>query len=121
MWGDVSIEDPISLLNMAINWSRMNPDILTNMIECKDDPSKFTAMAEGYDTEMLFPQINCSVLLLRGNPELGGTISVEELEKAKALIPNLTYVYFDSIGHALFPRGPEPVLTPLTVFLESLR
>ena len=121
MWGDVPIDDPISLLNMAINWSRMDPDILTNMIECKDDPTKFTEMAEGYDTEKLFPRIGCPVLLLRGNPELGGTISVVELEKAKALIPNITYVCFDTIGHALFPRGPEPVLTPLSIFLESLR
>jgi pimeloyl-ACP methyl ester carboxylesterase len=121
MWGDVLIEDSISLLNMAINWSRMDPDILTNMIECKDDPTKFTAMADGYDTEKLFPRIKCPVLLLRGNPELGGTISVEELEKAKALVPHLTCVRFDSIGHALFPRGPEPVLTSLTIFLESLR
>ena len=121
MWGDVPIEDPISLLNMAINWSRIDPDILTNMIECKDDPSKFTEMAEGYDNEILFPQISCPVLLLRGNHELGGTISVEELEKAKALITNLTCICFNTIGHALFPGGPEPVLTPLSIFLESLR
>lgn len=121
MWGNVAIEDPIFLLNTATNWSRMDPDILTNMIECEDDPSKFTEMTDGYDTERLFPRLRCPVLLLRGNPELGGAISDEEVEKARRLVPDLTYVYLPANGHALFPVGAEPVLTSTTIFLESLR
>jgi pimeloyl-ACP methyl ester carboxylesterase len=121
MWGDVAIEDPIFLLNTAMNWSRMDPDILTNMIECKDDPSRFVEMVEGYDTELLFPRLRCPVLLLRGNPELGGAIRDEHVDRARELIPDLTYAYFESLGHALFPVGAEPALTAVSVFLESLR
>ncbi len=121
MWGDVAIEDPIFLLNTATNWSRMDPDILTNMIECKKEPSKFVEMVEGYDTDKLFPRLRCPVLLLRGNPELGGTIKDEEVEKIEELVPDLTYVYLHVNGHALFPVGAEPVLSSVTIFLESLR
>jgi pimeloyl-ACP methyl ester carboxylesterase len=121
MWGDVAIEDPILLLNMATNWSRMDPDILTLMIECQEDPSKFVEWAEGYDTVRLFPRLTCPVLLLRGNPELGGVITDEEVEKAVELVPDLTYVYLRANGHALFPVGAEPVLSSITIFLESLR
>ncbi len=44
-----------------------------------------------------------------------------EVKKAMELIPDLTYVYLPDIGHALFPIGAEPVLSKLTIFLESLR
>lgn len=121
MWGEVAIEDPIFLLNTAMNWSNMDPDILTNMIECKDDPSSFLEMVEGYETEKLFPRLKCPILLLRGNPELGGAIRDEHVEKARDLIPDLTYAYFESLGHSLFPVGAEPVLSKVSIFLESLR
>jgi len=121
MWGDVAIEDPIFLLSTAMRWSVMDPDILSNMVECKDDPSKFLEMVEGYETGRLFPRLRCPVLLLRGNPKLGGAITDEDAEKAVELIPDLTYVYLSTIGHSLFPNGAEPVLSPLTIFLESLR
>jgi len=99
----------------------MDPDILTLMIECNEDPSKFIKMAEGYDTARLFPRLKCPVLLLRGNPELGGAILDEEVKRAVELIPSLTYVYLESNGHALFPAGAEPVLSTVSTFLESLR
>ena len=118
MWGDVPIEEPILLRNMAINWSRMDPDILTKMIESK---KSYMEMFAGYDTGKLFPKLSCPVLLLRGNPKLGGTIMDDEAVKAKELIPDLTYVYLPDNGHALFPVGAEPVLSKLTIFLESLR
>ena len=118
MWGNVPIEDPILLRHMAINWSRMDPDILTKMIESKEANME---MFGGYDTGLLFPKLKCPVLLLRGNPKLGGSIMDNKVKKAKELIPDLTYVYVPDIGHALFPVGAEPVLSKLTIFLESLR
>ena len=118
MWGDVPIEEPLALRNMAVNWSRMDPDILTKMTESKDS---ITMMFDGYDTMELFPLLKCPVLLLRGDPKLGGAIKDKEVEKAKELIRDLTYVYISDIGHALFPVGAEPVLSKLTIFLESLR
>jgi len=121
MWGGIPMEDPMILLSIARRWSRMDPDLLTLMIESEDDLSKFEKLAEGYDNERLFPRIRCPVMLLRGNPKLGGVISDEEAEMARELVPNLTYVYFDTLGHALFPVGAEPVLSKISIFLESLR
>jgi pimeloyl-ACP methyl ester carboxylesterase len=96
----------------------MDPDILSMMIESKEAREKLFG---GYDTARLFPKLRCPVLLLRGNPRLGGAIKDGEVEKASKLIPDLTYVYLRDIGHALFPFGAEPVLSKITVFLESLR
>ena len=118
MWGDVPIEDPLVLRSRASNWSRIDPDILTKMTEGKEGVQEMWA---GYDTEKLFPKIQCPVLLLRGNPKLGGVILDEEVKKAHDLISDLTYVYFNEVGHSFFQFGAEPVLTKLTIFLESLR
>jgi pimeloyl-ACP methyl ester carboxylesterase len=118
MWGDVPVEDPLILRNKAINWSRMDPDILTKMTEGKEGIREMWA---GYDTARLFPKIQCPVLLLRGNPKLGGVIKDEEVEKAHNLIPDLTYVYYNEVGHSLFQFGAEPVLSKVSIFLESLR
>jgi pimeloyl-ACP methyl ester carboxylesterase len=118
MWGDVPIEDSIALRVMATNWSRMDPDILSNMVGGKEAHKRGF---DGYDTGLLFPKLRCPVLLLRGDPELGGAIKDAEVKKAKELIPNLTYVYLPDNGHALFPVGAEPVLSKITIFLESFR
>jgi pimeloyl-ACP methyl ester carboxylesterase len=118
MWGDVPIEDSLGLRNMAVNWSKIDPDILTGLVEGGEARR---LGFDGYDTEVLFPKLKCPVLLLRGNPKLGGTIKEVEVEKAMKLIPDLTYAYFPDIGHAMFPVGAEPVLSKLTIFLESLR
>ena len=118
MWGDILIEDPLLLRSMATDWSRMDPDILSKMIEVKEAREELFG---GYDTARLFPKLRCPVLLLRGNPGLGGAIKDSEVEKALKLIPDLTYVYLPDIGHALFPFGAEPVLSKITIFLESLR
>ena len=118
MWGDVPIEDPILLRSMATNWSRMDPDILSMMVEGSEAHKRGF---DGYDTGLLFPMLQCPVMLIRGNPKLGGAISDSQVEKTKELIPDLTYVYMPDIGHALFPVGAEPVLSKLTIFLESLR
>ena len=61
------------------------------------------------------------MMLIRGDPKLGGAISDSQAERAKELIPDLTYVYIPDIGHALFPVGADPVLSKLMIFLESLR
>jgi pimeloyl-ACP methyl ester carboxylesterase len=118
MWGDVPIEDPLALKGMATNWSRMDPDILSNMVGGREAHKRGF---DGYDTGILFPKLKCPVLLLRGNPKLGGAITDSQVEKAKELIPDLTYVYLPDLGHALFPVGAEPVLSKITVFLESFR
>ena len=121
MWGNVVIDDPIFLLRTAMRWSRMDPDILSNIVGCGDDPSKFDEMVEGYETGRLIPRLRCPVLLLRGNPELGGAVSDEEAKRAVELISDLMYVYIPTLGHSLFPKGAEPILSSVTVFLESLR
>jgi pimeloyl-ACP methyl ester carboxylesterase len=118
MWGDVPIEDPLALRSMATNWSRMDPDILSSLVGGRETHKHGF---DGYDTGILFPKLSCPVLLIRGNPELGGAITDGQVKKAKELIPDLTYVYLPDIGHSLFPVGAEPVLSKLTIFLESLR
>jgi hypothetical protein len=69
----------------------------------------------------MYPKMRCPVLFIRGNPEMGGTISDIDYEKAKESIPNLIPVYLETHGHDVYHNSVEPALGMITTFLESLR
>jgi pimeloyl-ACP methyl ester carboxylesterase len=59
----------------------------------------------------------CPVLIIQGNPELGGRLTDQEVERAIARLPRATGARLETVGHML---DPELVLQALTAFLESL-
>jgi pimeloyl-ACP methyl ester carboxylesterase len=74
-----------------------------------------------YDGEKLMAKISCPTLLLQANPELGGLMSDEELERATQLLAKPKVEKFPLLGHALHLQQPQPVLKAITNFLKELR
>jgi len=98
----------------------VDPEVLTPWATCGEDDEVYQSFLNGYDTDMLFPKITCPVLLLRGNPELGGFMSDSDVDHAKNLIHDLTYILVKDVGHNLFIENRESVIMAITPFLLSL-
>lgn len=113
--------EPINLLTSAMSFSRTDPEVVVPLIDGFEDHTVFDSWVEGYETREIYPKLRCHVMLIRGNPELGGAIFDDEFEEAKKTIPNLVYVYLPNHGHDLFPSGAEPVGSMINSFLEALR
>ncbi len=47
------------------------------------------------------PLIRCPVLLLQGDPAVGGMMSDAEIERAKALLCQPDHIFFPNVGHGL--------------------
>ena len=97
-----------------------DPEVLTPWAECGENDEVYNHFLDGYETNVLFPKITCPVLLLRGNPELGGFMSDADVEHARNLIKDFTYAMVEDVGHNLFGANREKVLTTLIPFLLSL-
>jgi pimeloyl-ACP methyl ester carboxylesterase len=88
----------------------LDPEVLSAIVE-------FEGMHADFDYERLLPRIACLVLIIQGNPEPGGRLTDQEVERAITLLPRATVLRMETVGHML---DPELVLHALTAFLESL-
>jgi len=98
---------------MAENLRLLDPEMLIAVIE-------FDKMHEEYDCERLFPHISCPVLIIGGNPELGGSLTDEEIAAAVALLPDARVARLKTVGHSLDYPEKEPLLLAMTSFLDEL-
>lgn len=89
-----------------------DPEGLTFIIERR----KFTP----YQLEELLPRITCPVLLLQGNPKLGGALYDADATLAASLLVDCTHVYLPEVGHAIHGSQPVTYLRIVNDFLEAL-
>jgi len=119
-----SLRDKIRRRDYSRNWTfrhkYTDPEVLTPWAECGYNNAVYNNFLGEYDTDTLFPKITCPVLLLRGNPELGGFMSDADVDHARDLIHDFTYVMVEEVGHNLFITNREKVLSPMIPFLLSL-
>jgi pimeloyl-ACP methyl ester carboxylesterase len=93
------------------------------MSEALESKEKFT---QGYDCEVLLPQITCPILLVQGDPDapgpLSGLLTDQEIERAKALHPRVSAERIDGEWHALGMDNWDviPFVRSITLFLETL-
>lgn len=106
-------EDSLWFPYMAENLRLLDPDTLTAV-------SEFDKMHEEYDCERLFPRIACPVLVIGGNPDLGGSLTDKELGVAASLLPHARIVRLKTVGHTLDYPEKEPLLLAMTSFLDEL-
>lgn len=97
------------------NLTYMDPDVLTAMID------RFEDTYAGYKVDDLFPRIQCPMLLLQGNPKLGGVISDKEAQKALKMSPNLQHKKIKNAGHTLHLEDKEEVLAIVKPFITSFQ
>lgn len=74
---------------------------------------------EGWDGELLLKKIGCPTLLLQANPDLGGLMSNEDVQRAVTLLAKSKVVRFPTLGHALYMQQAEPVLRAIQEFLQQ--
>ncbi len=107
-------EDNPYFQHMAATFSQLDPEILTADID------HFDETYADYQTDRLFPKIQCPVLLLQANPELGGLMRDEDVKKALSLLPKTHHVKINNVGHYLHLQDKESVLNAVVPFIESL-
>jgi pimeloyl-ACP methyl ester carboxylesterase len=77
----------------------LDPDVLAMHLE--------GVATENYETDRYLPEVACPVLLLRGDPALGGAIEDADEERAKSLLKRCTVHRVPGVGHRIKPYQPE--------------
>ncbi|HZD59654.1 MAG TPA: alpha/beta hydrolase, partial [Anaerolineae bacterium] len=95
-------------------FSQTDPEMLTANIDRLDET--YTE----YKPEELFAKIQCPVLLLQANPELGGLMRNEDVDRALSLLPVAHHVKIHNVGHLLHVQDREAVINAVVPFLRSL-
>jgi len=94
--------------------SQLDPGVLASDIEQHNEHYR------EYQTDILLPKVQCPVLLLQGNPDLGAVMRDEDVSKALSLLPKAQHVKIEHVGHWLHLQDKEAVLKAVIPFLESL-
>lgn len=89
------------------------------------DPEVFTPAidgraAEGFDVDEKLRAITAPVLLLQGNPELGGAVGDGDAERTMAALRNGTLAKFQYVGHGIHSERPEETLKVVEQFLDRV-
>ncbi|MCL4218745.1 MAG: alpha/beta hydrolase [Candidatus Hydrogenedentes bacterium] len=92
--------------------SQCDPEELTLIIERK----KFAP----YHLETLLTRLACPVLLLQGDPDLGGALTDQDAALATPLLADCTHVYLENVGHGIHSEQPVVFGRIVSDFLESL-
>ena len=69
----------------------------------------------------MFPKIQCPVLVLQGDPDHGGLIKDEDIEKAKTLLLSAEFYKCKNVGHGLHLEDKEQIMNQIIPFLKRLK
>jgi pimeloyl-ACP methyl ester carboxylesterase len=116
-YGDRPDVDAIDIQQLAITLSHMDPGVLEYHAE-----GRAREFLEGFDLDQVLERITSPVLLLQGNPSLGGMMTNEAVNHVQSILPNAMHIFIESAGHSLGLDTWEvsPLLRAVTSFLESL-
>lgn len=76
--------------------------------------------AEGWDVDALFERIECPVLLLVGNHALGGTMTAEDVDRARSHVKNFRTTYFEKAGHLIHLEDADAFTQTVLPFLDEI-
>ena len=109
--------DALELRQFAKTLSMLDPGVLDYHAEGRAD--EFLA---GFDLEEMLPNITCPVLLVQGNPNLGGMMTDESVDFALAELPDATHVLIERAGHDLLMNTwkERSLLQAMFTFLDTL-
>ena len=107
-------EDDPYFSSMGIGLSQNDPAMLESVINKVDE--NFI----DYKIEKMFPKIQCPVLVLQGDPDHGGLIKDEDIEKAKTLLLSAEFYKCKNVGHGLHLEDKEQIMNQIIPFLKRL-
>ena len=99
---------------MGVSLSQNDPMMLKSVTDKVDE--NFV----DYQMEKLFPEIKCPVLVLQGDPEHGGLITDEDIDRAKKLLPSAQYYKCKNIGHGLYLEDKDQVVEQMLSFMKGI-
>lgn len=104
------VKMPISMRSLAKSLNQLDPDVMSHFRQGGHGLS--------FDPNVVLPGISCPVLLLQGNPALGGLMSDRDVERALPLLAEGAHVRFDRLGHGLHVEDAGAVLDVVLPFLD---
>ena len=109
--------DRVKLLQLATTLSRLDPGVLAYHAE-----GQAQEYLVGFDLDRCLTQINCPLLLLQGNPSLGGMMTDQVIAHVLSKLPAAMHVLINEAGHDLGLETWEiaPLMRAVTSFLDSL-
>jgi pimeloyl-ACP methyl ester carboxylesterase len=115
-YGDSPGVDAIHIQQLAITLSHMDPGVLEYHAE-----GRAREFLEGFDLDKVLERITSPVLLLQGNPSLGGMMTNEAVKHVQSILPNANHVLIETDhGLGLDTWEVSPLLRAVTSFLGSL-
>jgi pimeloyl-ACP methyl ester carboxylesterase len=73
----------------------------------------------GFDGDQYLKKLQCPVLLLQANPDLGGVLSDADIAVAKAIKPDVNVLLFQDAGHFMHLHDPQATVKAMTHFFTS--
>jgi pimeloyl-ACP methyl ester carboxylesterase len=116
-YGESPGMDAIDIQQLAITLHHMDPGVLEYHAE-----GRARDFLEGFDLDAILARITCPVLLVQGNPALGGMLTHEAVKHIQSIVPNAMHVFIESAGHGLGMDTwqPSALIRAVTSFLEAV-
>ena len=116
-YGDTPGLDSVRLQQLAMTLKPMAPDVLE--YHATGRAVEFLA---GFALDAILAKIQCPVLLLQGNPSLGGMMTDKAVEHITSILPGAEHALLKSAGHDLGMETWEvaPLLRVVVNFLRLL-
>lgn len=101
-----------AIVKRAMNLIKLDPGTLAATIEGRTD-EKWTA-------DELLPAVKTPMLLMQGNPDLGGAMRDVEATRTDDLLEQGRYVKWDDVGHGMHTAQPERYAQLVNAFFRQV-
>jgi pimeloyl-ACP methyl ester carboxylesterase len=105
-------QDAVQIRSVACNYVMLDPEVFSASL----DDSTYS----GIDLEDAMNTIECPVLLIQGNPSLGGVLTDDRAEQMTNAIADCTHIKFDDAGHGILNDQPVRFRQALFRFLSTI-
>jgi pimeloyl-ACP methyl ester carboxylesterase len=109
--------DSLHILGLATTLKNMDPGVLEYHAGGRAE-----TFLEGFDLDSILNRIRCPVLLLQGNPSLGGMMTDKAVRHVLSVLPGAVHALLEGSGHDLGMDTWQvaPLLRTVSSFLEAL-
>ena len=102
--------------------SRENAEIRSKNLEMMSENVILELLKGGttYDSRSVFPKISCPVLVVLGDPTLGGVVELSSRDLLASLLPKSKILEWTGVGHGIHSDKLEKFLSEIRSFLASI-
>jgi pimeloyl-ACP methyl ester carboxylesterase len=115
---DQRIEELMKTMNISREAATVRADNYGSMSE-----SVMTGLLEGgtsYRPDELLPKIECSTLVILGNPNRGGVVDWTERPRIQRLLKGSKILEWPEVGHGIHAEAPDRFIATVSDFLKTL-